>query len=98
MSLWTMTDEAAGAPKFTAKASTGETGTALYGTEVFGVDATEAQVAANAANGLNTPGWVKYNTYTDANGNVRHKSEVLVAGGSMGPDTGLGDDTVVPDA
>lgn len=43
------------------------------------VDTTEASVVSNKEKGLGTPGWVLYNSYTDANGNVRHKSEVLVA-------------------
>lgn len=89
MSLWSMTDEAAGKPK---NLSTGEKDV------VFGVDATEAAVATNKAKGINTPGWVKYTTYTDAQGATRHKSEVLVASGSMTGDTGAGDDTTVADA
>jgi hypothetical protein len=51
--------------------------------KVFGVNVTEAGVAANQAKGLNTPGWVRYNTYTDAQGNTRNKSEVLVAASSF---------------
>lgn len=77
MSLWTMTDEAAGKPKNLSDDAKAVT---------FGVDATEAALAANAAKGINTPGWVKYTTYTDAQGTTRHKSEVLVAAGSMGSD------------
>jgi hypothetical protein len=42
-------------------------------------DTNEATVAANRARGLKTPGWNTYISYTDANGNVRHKSETLVA-------------------
>lgn len=84
-----MTDAAAGKPK---NLSNGEKAI------TFGIDTTEAAVTANRAKGLNTPGWVKYATYTDAQGNTRHKSEVLVAAGSMGGDTGGGDDSVVPDS
>lgn len=89
MSLWTMTDEAAGKPKNLSTADAAVT---------FGVDATEAAVTANRAKGINTPGWVKYTTYTDAQGTTRHKSEVLVASGSMTGDTGSGDDSTVADA
>ena len=32
--------------------------------------------------GINTPGWTRYNTYTDAQGNTRNKVEVLVASSS----------------
>lgn len=50
-------------------------------TKVFGVDETEAKVASNRAKGIKQSGWVRYNTYTDAQGNTRNKVEVLVAGG-----------------
>lgn len=33
----------------------------------------------NIEKGMTTPGWVKYTTYTDSNGNTRNKPEVLVA-------------------
>jgi hypothetical protein len=68
MPLWTLTD---GEEKPTfVKESEADS--------VFGVDINEARDSANIAKGINTPGWVKYSTYTDANGNVRHKSEVLI--------------------
>lgn len=70
MSLWSNTDAAGSKPK---NLSTAEKA------DVSGVSVDEAQNAANIAKGLNTPGWVKYTTYTDAQGNTRHKSEVLVA-------------------
>lgn len=74
--------------------------------QTFGVDATEAAVASNKAKGINTSGWVRYKTYTDAQGNTRHKAEVLVAGGSMtsgsnyavGGDAPAPEDTTVADA
>lgn len=47
--------------------------------EVFFVDETEAGVAANRAKGLKTPGWNKYVTYVDSDGNTRHRVETLVA-------------------
>lgn len=84
MGLWTMTDSAAGKPKNLSSAEKAVT---------FGIDATEAAVTANKAKGINTPGWVKYTTYTDAQGATRHKAEVLVAAGSMGGDN----DTIDPD-
>lgn len=69
-------------------------------TKVFGVDETEARVASNRAKGLKASGWVRYVTYTDAQGNTRNKSEVLVAGGTftaavMGD---AADDAVLADA
>jgi hypothetical protein len=63
---------------------------------VYGIDATEATIAANRAKGLTTPGWVKYSTYTDAQSNTRHKSEVLVAMSSITGDAA--DDAVVADS
>lgn len=89
MSLWAMTDDAAGKPKYLNTADKAAT---------VGVDATEASVAANKAKGITTPGWTKYTTYTDAQGNTRHKAESLVAAGSMSGDTGAGDDAIVADA
>ncbi len=64
--------------------------------QVFGVSAAEAAVASNKAKGINTPGWVKYTTYTDAQSNTRHKAETLVAMGTITGDAV--DDSVVADA
>lgn len=47
--------------------------------EVVFIDTTEAALAANKAKGLDTGGWTQYSTYEDADGNTRHKAEVLVA-------------------
>lgn len=63
---------------------------------VLGVDTTEAAVTANRAKGINTPGWVKYTTYTDAQSTTRHKAETLVAMSSITGDAA--DDSVVADA
>lgn len=46
---------------------------------VVGVNRLEMANAGNKANGISHTGWSYYKTYTDAFGNVRHKSEVLVA-------------------
>lgn len=86
MSLWTMTDEAAGKPKYLSDELRNDQ-TVSDKDATLGISTTEAVDADSAAKGLRTPGWVTYTTYTDANGNVRHKSEVLVAAGSMGADT-----------
>lgn len=69
-------------PSFVAHESAETGGRSGNSSKVFGVDVTEAGVAANRAKGLQIPGWVRYNTYTDAQGNTRHKSEVLVASSS----------------
>lgn len=63
---------------------------------VVGVSVAEAQNANNRAAGIKTPGWTKTVTYTDAQGNTRVKSEVLVAfGGDITGDAA--DDAVVSD-
>ena len=46
---------------------------------VYGIDRVEANIPGNKANGLVGPGWVYYKTYTNSQGNVRHKVELLVA-------------------
>lgn len=67
-------------PVFVAHESAASNGSSGKSEAVFGVNVTEAGVAANRAKGLKTAGWTRYNTYTDAQGNVRNKVEVLVAG------------------
>ena len=70
MALWGKTDEAGSVPKY------------LNSTDAdnaYFIDTTEAGVASNKAKGLGTGGWNLYTTYTDANGNTRHKAENLVA-------------------
>ena len=66
---------------------------------IYGVDLTEAQVVANRAEGLNTPGWVRYKTYTDMHGVTRHKAESLVVMRSMTQAVaGDAEDTVAADS
>lgn len=74
----------------------GSTGIHGDANKVYGVDVTEAGVAANRAKGLNTPGWVRYNTYTDSSGTTRYKSEVLVAMTTIAGDAD--DDSILPDS
>ena len=80
MSLWGSVDNDASEPKNLA---TGEfQGTANKA--IYGVDNTEQSVA-NAASGdarkyaAPHAGWVAVNTYTDTHGNLRVKTETLVA-------------------
>lgn len=84
MALWAKTDAEASKPKYLNAADKAAT---------LGVSVDEAQDTGNIANGINTPGWVKYTTYTDAQGNTRKKSEVLVAFSSLTGDN----DTINPD-
>lgn len=93
MALWSKVDNEAGKPKYLSD-------TLVNGQSVsdkdatLGVDAVEAQVTANRAKGLKSPGWTMYRTYTDAQGNTRHKAEVLVA---MGDTLTGDDDTLAPE-
>ena len=84
MSLWGKVDQDADEPK---NLSTGEfQGTA--GKAIYGVDNTE-QGVANAASGTARKyaaphsGWISAHQYTDMHGNVRVKTETLVAMGSI---------------
>lgn len=89
MAQWGKTDTAADAPNFV------DTNNAYF------IDITEANVASNKAKGLGTAGWNTYTTYTDSNGNTRHKAECIVAMGVTAVDAGdLGvtGDTAVEDA
>ena len=69
--------------------------------EIYGVDTTEI-TAANAASGNARKyapphaGWVGITTYNDNAGNLRVKSEVLVAGSTISADSG--DDALLPDS
>lgn len=90
MALWGKTDADNSRPKYL--------GTADLAKAIF-VDATEAQQAANKARGLNGAGWWLYNSYTDADGNTRYKTELLVAIQEAAADAGdRADDTKASDA
>jgi len=71
------------------------------GNEIYGVDTTEQSVA-NAASGEARQyapahaGWVGITTYTDNHGNLRVKTETLVAGSTITGDAS--DDTQLPDS
>lgn len=45
----------------------------------YGVDSVEIQVGTNKNKGISHTGWVKYHTYTNSQGTVRNKAEVVVA-------------------
>lgn len=92
MALWSNTDADASKPKYLSDTLRNDQ-TVSDKDATLGVDVTEAKTAANIAKGLNTPGWVSYTTYTDTNGNVRNKSEVLVAMSSITGDN----DTLAPE-
>ena len=46
---------------------------------VYGVDAKEANVTSNKNKGINSPGWVHYQTWVNTQGTTRHRAETLVA-------------------
>jgi hypothetical protein len=90
MALWSNTDADNSRPKYL--------GTADLAKCIF-VDATEAQQPANKARGLTGAGWWLYNTYTDAGGSTRYKTELLVAMTASASDAGdRADDTKAADA
>jgi hypothetical protein len=47
------------------------------GTSIIFIDDTEAALDENKIRGLKWPGWWAYRTYTDGDGNTRHKAECL---------------------
>ena len=68
--------------------------------EIYGVDTTEVGIANTATGEARKfapahAGWVGITTYNDHAGNLRIKSEVLVAGSSITADSS--DDTIFPD-
>ena len=79
MSLYGRTDSNANK----AKAGIGVAASSQAKQTIF-IDDTEAALAENKARGLNAPGWWSYYTYTDCDGNTRHKADMLVT--IAGPD------------
>lgn len=65
-------------------------------TGIFGVDRIEVGLAATTAYAVPHSGWVGITTYVDTHGNLRVKSEVLVAGGIL-TTTDASDDTQFPE-
>lgn len=88
MALWGKTDAAGSKPKNL---------TADEKAVTFGVSVSEAQQQANREKGLKTQGWTKTVTYTDAQGNTRNKTEILVAFGGDLTGADASDDAVVLD-
>ena len=80
------------------KAGIGIASSSQAKTIVF-VDDTEAALNENKTRGITSPGWWSYFTYTDTEGNTRHKAEHLVT--LANPDTNANetqaDDTIAAD-
>ena len=94
MSLYGRTDSNANQTKVaTTIAASSQAKTIVF------VDETEAQLNENRQRGIDGPGWWSYFTYTDSDGNTRHKSEKLMA--LTNPDTNANetqsDDTIAAD-
>ena len=81
-----------------AKAGIGVAATSQAKQTIF-LDDTEAALAENKARGLNAPGWWSYYTFTDCDGNTRHKAEMLVtiAGPDANSNETQADDAVAAD-
>ena len=94
MSLYGRTDSNANK----TKAGVGIAASSQAKTTVF-VDKTEAQLAETRSRGITAPGWWSYFTYTDADGNTRHKAEQLVniANPDLNSNETQTDDTIAAD-
>jgi hypothetical protein len=94
MSLYGRTDSNANK----TKAGVGIATSSQAKTTVF-VDKTEAQLAETRSRGITAPGWWSYFTYTDADGNTRHKAEQLVniANPDLNSNETQTDDTIAAD-
>jgi hypothetical protein len=94
MSLYGRTDSNANK----TKAGVGIAASSQAKTTVF-VDKTEAQLAETRSRGITAPGWWSYFTYTDADGNTRHKAEQLVniADPDLNSNETQTDDTIASD-
>ena len=94
MPLWGKTDNTAGEPKFTSH----HEGMDSSNYKMYGVDTTEQGVATNAGSQYAPAhaGYVGIMTYMDSGGNLRVKTEVLVASSSITGDAS--DDTILPDS
>lgn len=94
MSLYGRTDSAGNV----TKAGRGIAASSQAKTVVF-VDNQEAALAENKARGINAPGWWSYFTYTDGEGNVRHKAEhlVTIAGPDLNANEVQADDAIAAD-
>lgn len=99
MALWGNTDQESNKPKYLSDTLRNDQTTSDLDSTV-GVNVSEAQATANRAKGIKTPGWTTTVTYTDAQGNTRNKTEVLVAMSSGATVAVMGDaadDSVVAD-
>jgi len=78
-------------------ATSGAAGSAAVSARILFIDDTEATLAENRERGLTAPGWWQYTTYTDADGETRHKCEHLVSFKDAPANTADQDDFVAAD-
>ena len=92
MALWDKTDLEASRPNWINLANY------PAGTQLVFVDTTEANNETNRSKGIRAPGWHLYREYTDSDGQVRYKSELVVALAETAANAGdAADDLFVPD-
>ena len=91
MSLYSPTDSAGNQ----TKAAIGVAASSQAKTIVH-VNDDEAVLNENKSRGITSPGWWSYFTYTDAQGNTRHKAELLVTLANAGAEV-VADDTIAAD-
>lgn len=96
MALWGKTDAAGSKPKYLSDTLKNDQA-ATDKASVYGVSIQEAQQTGNREKGVKTPGWTKTLSYTDAQGNVRNKSETIVAFGGDFTGADASDDAVIVD-
>ena len=90
--LYAMADTAYAAPEVQTGLSTNPVTRVVYG-----IDEIEAGIAATTAYAVAHSGWVGITSYIDMHGNLRVKSEVLVAGGIL-TTSDAPDDNQFPDS
>ncbi len=78
-------------------ATAGAEGNAAIQARVVFIDEVEATLAENRERGLTAPGWWQYTSYTDADGETRHKCVHLVSFNDADANTADSDDDVAAD-
>ena len=96
MALWGKTDAAGSKPKYLSNTTVNDQA-ASDKASTYGVSVSEAQQTGNREKGVKTPGWTKTVSYTDAQGNTRNKTEILVAFGGDFTGADAADDAVIVD-
>ena len=96
MALWGNTDTDASKPKYLSDTLRNDQ-VATDKATTYGVSVSESQQTGNREKAAKTPGWTKTISYTDAQGNERNKTEILVAFGGDFTGADAADDAVIVD-